>query len=135
MQAQRPGGLDAVEIDHLRAVEQGQVAGLADLVDQCLEDGVARRAPGSMGERGQRQGGEARAGRIALAFGLAHQQRCLFQQADDAVHGRLRQPGRLHELDQAERPVGTGDGFEDGNGAQGGRGVLLVVNVGHIFIK
>jgi len=45
MQAQRPGRLDAVEIDHLGAVEQGQVAGLADLVDQRLEDGVARPMP------------------------------------------------------------------------------------------
>jgi len=115
--------------------EQGPVAGLADLLDQCLEDGVPRRTPGGVGERRQRQGGEARTGRITLAFGLPHQQRGVFQQADDAMHGRLRQPGRLHEFDQAERPVGTGDGFEDGNGAEGGRGVLRVVDIGHISIK
>ena len=45
-QAQRPLGLDTVDVDHGAAGNDAQIAGLSGGVGQRLQDGVTRAAPG-----------------------------------------------------------------------------------------
>ena len=119
--AQRPGGLDTVEVQHRVAVGDGQVAGLADLLDQLLEDRVARgpvrraeqHLPGELVEPFR----EA----VALGVGLAGHHTGVLERAQDAQHGRLGQRDRLGDLGELRRPFVIGQGLEDADGPQDGR--------------
>ena len=88
--SQRPGGLDAIEIDDFAAVEHGEVHRLADVLSQTLQDGMAWRAHGFAQQSVKREAGEARPCGHPAAFRFALQQAGIFEYVQHAIDRRLR---------------------------------------------
>jgi hypothetical protein len=103
MQAQRPVAFDPVEIDHLRAIQDSDIAGLVDLRDQAFQDRMDRAGRHRGADRIQRQRTQSRPRAEPVALRLALQQPFFLQLPDQAVDGRFRQAQPLGHLDQPDR--------------------------------
>ena len=114
--AQRPLALDALDIDVVEAVEHPDVAGLPDLIDQLLHHRFDGRPAIVRSERRQRQAGQARADKEALARGVAHQQSAALQLPQQAMNGLARQPEPCCQIGQADAMRVIGHGLEHSEG-------------------
>ena len=107
VQPQRPVALDALQVDVVEVVEHADVAGLADVLDQLLEDGPDRSRLIERAQRRERQPGEAGTCRVALAGGVAQHHARALELHEQAMHGLPRQsePGRkIGEADRLRMP-------------------------------
>jgi hypothetical protein len=118
VEAQRRGGLDPVEIDHLVARERGEVAALADLLDEGAQHRPARAVVHVVQEQVLGEAAQARAGAVVAAVALALQQAGVLELLQHAVQRRLRQVRLGDERGQRERPVARGDQLEQRDQAQ-----------------
>jgi len=84
------GRFDAIEVNHLTAVEHGEVAGFAELIHQPLRDRAARAADRGAHHYVDAQAYQVRSHDIALAIGCNNKTRVL-EQDENAVDGQFRQ--------------------------------------------
>ncbi|MNT38984.1 hypothetical protein D3C72_1751990 [compost metagenome] len=125
--AQRPLRFHAVQVDHVVAGQHGQVAGLTDLVDQLLQDRMARRRRTCLHQHIDGQLPHARRALVVAVAGSARHQPSAFKLLEDAVDGLLRQLDRLHDGRQRQRSVGRGQDLENAEGAHGG-GIRMIAH-------
>ena len=124
VQAQRPVGLHAVEVDHLALPQHRQVAGLAHVLDELAQDRAAQRGDGVVGEDGEAQPLQAGTDGIGAPGGLALHVPGLLEEGQRAVQGGLGQPRGLHELGERGRARRAHQGLEHRQGLERG-GVFL----------
>ncbi len=117
MQAQRPVGLDAVEIDQRALVQHREVAALADLADHAPQT-CAARGGAIVAQHVEREARQALADDVGAPAGLAGEEARLLEQRERAVQRRLRQFGRLHQFRQRDRAPGAHQHLEHAEGLE-----------------
>ena len=96
MQAQRPLALDELQKDVFQIVQDADVAALADVVDEVLQDQPDGRRLVERAQRHEGEPGQPRADGIALARPIADDQLQRLELAEHAMHGLSgkAEPGR-----------------------------------------
>src|SRR5690349_10943341 len=92
VEAQGPLALDELEEHVVEIVEDADIAALAELVDEVLQDETDGCRLIERAQRGEGEPGESRADGIALARMIADNQPQLLELAEDAMHCLTRQP-------------------------------------------
>lgn len=132
--AQRPMRFDPVDIDHGVAFGHGDIAGLADLSGQPLQDRHAFAAQAGTAERVGRDPAQLPAGDEAAPAQIAHQPAVFLKRLQQAVGGGFGQAQHLADLGRGKGGCGLGDGFQDVERAQVGLqaafGVVAPVTLG-----
>ena len=99
----RPVRLHTIEIDEVVAREHRQVAGLAELVDQLLEDAVTRSRRADVHQCIDGHGPHSRRRLVMPAAGLARDKPCGFELFENPMHRLLRQTDRGDDLRECHR--------------------------------
>ena len=115
---------DAVEVEHLRAVERGEVAGLADLRHQRGQHLVAQAAHDAVVQRVERQLAQRRADGEAALVGVARQEAAVQQLRAQAVRGGLGQAQAQRQLGQRQRAAFVGQQRQQAQAALGRRAAV-----------
>ena len=102
-QPQRPLRLDAVDVEHLRAVQRGEVAGLAHLRHQCGQHLVAQAAHDAVVQRVEGQPAQRRADGEAAFVDVARQEAAVQQLRAQPVRRHLGQAQAHRQLGQRQR--------------------------------
>jgi hypothetical protein len=110
---QRPAGLDALDVDGLAAVEHGQVAGLAGVVDEPLEERQCLVPEVHLLHHQPAELEDPQPQPVAAGARVALHQAGGVEVHHEAVDGGLVQPQALGQLGDPELGVLRREGVED----------------------
>jgi hypothetical protein len=118
---QRPLGLDAVDVEHLAAVQRGEVAGLADLRDQRGQHLMPQAAHHAVVQRVECQLAQRGTDGVAALIGVAREKAAVLKLRAQPVRGGLGQAQPHRQLGQRQRMPFIGQHRQQAQAALGRR--------------